>query len=141
LEKLFPREIERETIKETKQEIENLFSQAYGKFKNGLKIHDDLEKVYIEEMDFQKADFIAEEFIENLLKGRKKSDRKPIVYERLFGTNTADGVANVVEQLIDPIKNRVFIKGRAGTGKSYFMRKVLEACLEHGLDVEMYRCS
>src|SRR5699024_6248712 len=29
----------------------------------------------------------------------------------------------------------------AGTGKSVFMKKVAEACMNHGLDIELYHCS
>src|SRR5699024_10295736 len=46
-----------------------------------------------------------------------------------------------VEKLIMPIKKRVYIKGRAGTGKSVFMKKVLEKSKQYGLDIELYRCS
>lgn len=118
-----------------------LYDEAYTHFKKGLTIHDDLEKVYINEMDFTKADKEAENFIATMFKDVKKKKRKSIIYERLFGTNTPDGVLNHVENLIDPIKHRVFIKGRAGTGKSVFMRRVLETCKKYGFDVELYRCS
>ena len=63
------------------------------------------------------------------------------MYRRLFGTNTGDGVVNLVEKLIEPIKNRVYIKGRAGTGKSVFMKKVLTKCKEYGINTEVYHCS
>lgn len=119
----------------------HLYKEAYEYFKTGLKIHDDLEEIYIEEMDFAKADEVADKFIIELLKNVETKERKITIYERLFGTNTPDGVVNHVEHLIEPVKNRIFIKGRAGTGKSVFMKRVLEACKQYGLDVELYRCS
>lgn len=118
-----------------------LFKEAYECFKQGLIIHDDLEKVYINEMDFSKADKVAEAFISRLFKDVEPQKNTSIVYERLFGTNTPDGVTNHVKTLIEPIKHRVYIKGRAGTGKSVFMRNVLRACKRYGFDVELYRCS
>lgn len=124
-----------------KQEVSRLLERAYPYFKAGLEIHDQLEEVFINEMDFEKADKIAEKFIESLFKSVAPQRRQSIVYERLFGTNTPDGFVNHLEGLIEPIGKRFFIKGRAGTGKSFFMNKVLKECKLRGLDVELYRCS
>src|SRR5699024_12170702 len=66
---------------------------------------------------------------------------QPIVYERLFGTNTPDGKVNHVSALIAPFRNVYYVKGRAGTGKSVFMKKILNACKSYGYDIETYRCS
>lgn len=114
---------------------------AYNYFKEALHIHDRLEKIYIDRMDFNKANKVADHFIQSLFENVKKRDEKGYKYERLFGTNTTDGAINVVEHLIKNIKNRVYIKGRAGTGKSVFMRKVLDECQKYKLDVEVYYCS
>src|SRR5699024_11816101 len=43
--------------------------------------------------------------------------------------------------LIAPFRNVYYVKGRAGTGKSVFMKKILNACKSYGYDIEMYRCS
>ncbi|MEI3607483.1 hypothetical protein SPD48_17525 [Pseudogracilibacillus sp. SE30717A] len=141
LENYQPSGINKDLLKEFESKIVSLQNEAYTHFKRGLIIHDDLEKIYINEMDFNKADQEAEQFIHLLFNGIKKKQKDSIIYERLFGTNTSDGVVNLVEHLIDPIENRVFIKGRAGTGKSFFMKKILESSIEHGFDIELYHCS
>jgi len=141
LEKFHSRRIEDNELKVATKKMQELYEAAYECFEKGLTIHDDLEKVYIDEMDFNKADQVAEAWINKLFQKVEKKNRQAVIYERLFGTNTSDGVVNLVEHLITPIKNRVFIKGRAGTGKSVFMKKVLDECKKHGLDVEVYRCS
>lgn len=121
---------------------ENLsVESAYDNFSTGLNIHDKLEKLYIDQMDFVRADQLAEDLIEKLLGSQPKLERKGHVYHRLFGTNTSDGVVNVVPSLLEDISNCYFIKGRAGTGKSTFMKKIANACTEHGLDIELYHCS
>lgn len=114
---------------------------AYDNFKTGLAIHDDLEKIYIEQMDFNKADEVAGDFIQNLLQNVPEQNRKSNTYRRLFGTNTSDGAVNIVSSLIEPLKNRYYLKGRAGTGKSHLMKKVMQACQKHGFDIELYHCS
>lgn len=126
-----------------KSEKKRLEEKAYAHFKAALMIHDQLEEVYINEMNFEKADKIAEDFIKSLFQNKEvlKNERNSIVYERLFGTNTPDGFINHLVPLIEPIGKRIFIKGRAGTGKSFFMKKVLKECMDYGLHVELYRCS
>ncbi|MBS3681711.1 hypothetical protein KGF86_16065 [Ornithinibacillus massiliensis] len=121
--------------------IDTFIQNAYRDFEAGLKIHDDLEEVYIKEMDFAKANQLATEFIASLLKGVSKQEKESKVYHRLFGTNTKDGVVNVVPELLRPLSKKNYIKGRAGTGKSTFMKKIMSACLAHGFDVELYHCS
>lgn len=110
-------------------------------FAKGLQIHDELENVYIQEMDFAKADEAAGDLIEKLLKDVPYKNREPHTYLRFFGTNTMDGIVNEVPHLISELERVYHIKGRAGTGKSTFMKKIANACLAHGLDIEQYHCS
>lgn len=131
-----------EQEKEKQQEhIQQSMQVAYENFATGLSIHDKLENVYVEQMDFDRADELADTFIQELVGATPEQKKKGKLYERLFGTNTPDGAVNVVPEIIEPITNVTFIKGRAGTGKSTFMKKVVAACVNRGMDVEQYRCS
>lgn len=143
LESFFPVSDQVKIVKALSQ-ITQLYESAYTYLRSGLQIHEKLEEVFINEMDFEAADQLAEQWIHRLFKTKTTRDNKGHkghLYERLFGTNTSDGIINVIEQLIDPIENRIFIKGRAGSGKSFFMRKIKEVCLAFNYDVEVYRCS
>lgn len=114
---------------------------AYEHFAEGLRIHDELEQVFIQEMDFKKANQAAEGLIEKLLANTPREDRQAHTFHRFFGTNTMDGIVNEVPQLTERLDRVYHVKGRAGTGKSTFMKKIANACLTHGLDVELYHCS
>lgn len=135
---------------DSKSEISNDFKEkhqksteaAYHSFKKGLKIHDELEKIYINEMDFNRADELAENLIHELLAQKAaKPENNPHEYKRMFGTNTPQGAVNIVPELIDSISTVYYLKGRAGTGKSTFMKKIAAACKVHGFDLEKYYCS
>src|SRR5690625_4700293 len=52
------------------RQTKQLYDLAYKHFARALAIHDDLEKIYIQEMDFAKADQITASFIDELLKHR-----------------------------------------------------------------------
>ena len=123
------------------QQVQQHMKLAYDDFQTGLKTHDDLETIYIKEMDFQKADKLADNFIENMLRNAAKKPGNGHIYYRLFGTNTADGVVNEVPNITKQVSKAFYIKGRAGTGKSTFMKKIAEACIQHGFDIEQYHCS
>lgn len=120
---------------------QDIQAKAYKHFAKGLAIHEQLEAIYINEMDFTKADLIIENLLTEIFAQVNQKENNSIIYERLFGTNTPDGIVNTVPQLIKPIHHKIFILGRAGTGKSYLMNKVLEKCIELGIDAELYRCS
>lgn len=115
--------------------------EAYRHFRKGLALHEQLEKVYIQAMDFKKADQIIERLLDELLKTVSPRKTTYEQLERLFGTNTPYGIVNTVPELIAPFTKKIFITGRAGTGKSHIMQKVMERCEELSLKVEVYRCS
>lgn len=128
-------------VRNQKLLIEEHTRDASHSFKQALDTHDALEKIYINEMDFVKADQIAMDVITDLLRAAPPKNQGATVYRRFFGTTTASGPKNILAEIIKEISNRVYIKGRAGTGKSFFMKKVADACEKNGLTVERYHCS
>lgn len=127
-----------ERVNEEKMQVQN---EAYDYFKQALSIHDQLEQIYIDEMNFSIADKLAEDLLSEMFTGVPRKNKQAHVFKRLFGTNTIKGATNEVEQIIEPIKHRVFVKGRAGTGKSVLLKKVLNESVQQGYDVELYHCS
>ena len=109
-------------------------------FKSAGKIHDQIEKIYISNTDFNKLDKINENLIEELFKD-KRLYKKAKVIDRFFGAMTANKSVNYIENITENLNKRYFIKGRAGTGKSTFMKKIAKAAIERGYDVEKYHCS
>ncbi|AZR72290.1 hypothetical protein BBF96_02095 [Anoxybacter fermentans] len=58
------------------------------------------------------------------------------------GGNTSKGFYSFYDYIIPPDTTRIFIiKGGPGVGKSTFMRKIGEAMLERGYDIEFHHCS
>src|SRR5699024_9714762 len=102
---------------------------------------EDVKAIIIKEMKFEQANKISDNFIEKLMQNVSKQNRTPHIYHRLFGTNTDQGAVNQLPQLIEDIPNRVYIKGRAGTGKSVFLNKIIQSCTNDGFDIEQYHCS
>ena len=127
-----------EFVDKNKHEI---IEKATEYLAESLRYHNELEKIYIEAMDYSVADEMIAEFIKTEINGHPSLNKQGKVYERLFGSNAAYGVVDTVDTLIEPISSRYFIKGETGTGKSYFLKEVKEVVLNKGYDVEVYRCS
>lgn len=121
-------------------DIKENFNNAYTYFAKALKIHNDWEKIYISNTDFQKIDKLKDSLI-NLILADKALDKKGIRKDRFLGASTSEGPVDYIEELTFDNEKRYFIKGRPGTGKSTFMKGIAEKALEKGFDVDIYHCA
>ncbi|MFZ4453678.1 PRK06851 family protein [Salibacterium aidingense] len=127
-------------IQRYQKKIKKSFQSAHQSFQTGLRIHDDLEDIYIRHLDSDKADQAAEDVGKHLFSNEEPKEKTPLTKHRFFGASTPKGVVDYIPNIIDDLEKRYFIKGRAGTGKSTFLKKQAEAAQDLGLDVEIYHC-
>ncbi len=119
--------------------IQQSCEKAYAEFANGLKVHDEWEKVYIQNMDFTKADQLTVEVIQTLL-GSVQQDKPACIRHRFFGGSTPRGAMDYVPNITEELATRYFIKGRPGSGKSTMLKKILDNARARGIDAEVYHC-
>lgn len=120
-------------------EISKCYPNAYNKFADALAIHDEWEKIYISEMDFDKANLLTEATTIKLL-GNIVLHKDSHVVHRFFGGSTPYGPLDHLGDIISNISKRYFIKGRPGSGKSTMMKKILAVATNRGIDAEVYHC-
>ncbi len=120
-------------IKENLEEAGKLYRKARA-------IHDEQEKIYIGNMDFEAADRLTEETIDHLLGGKGTAHTGSGTH-RFFGAATVNGSINYIPEVTQALERRYFIKGRPGTGKSTFLKKLARAAMARGFDTEIYHCS
>jgi hypothetical protein len=113
--------------------------KAYEEFAKGLRVHDEWERIYIQNMNFERANQLSEEVIAMLLPA-KSIGKSSIIKHRFFGGSTPYGPKDYVENITDKLTTRYFIKGRPGSGKSTMLKKLLESAKTQGIDVEVYHC-
>jgi hypothetical protein len=130
----------KDDIVELQSQISTSFKSAYDCFADGLHLHDYLEEIYINEMDFDKANQVTDELIQKILLDKTSFYGNGIVRHRFFGASTPEGVVDFIPSITEELTKRYFIKGRAGTGKSTLLKKVATNAEESGFDVEMYHC-
>ncbi|SDK36500.1 PRK06851 family protein [Natronincola ferrireducens] len=101
-------------------------------------IHDDVEWIYSQAMDFLKVNQLTNQIIGRFL--RNHPDLNKLPNERhLFGSAyTHKGHIDYVETYISEVKNIYYIKGAPGTGKSTLLKKITKGATEKGYDIEVY---
>lgn len=133
--------------KEETDEIKELLKKAgivkesfYDAYYSAKKIHDEWEKIYIKNMKFERFNAYQDGVIIKMFP--KKNDNKGTYkHHRFFGASTPDGSVNYIDNLTENLKRRYFIKGRPGTGKSTFLKRVVKKADEMGYSTEIYYCS
>ena len=113
---------------------------AYDTFAEALSIHDEWEAIFIDNMDFDKANDLTDELIGLLFENRFLKHGTSKVYHRYLGAATPKGAIDFVPNLTADIHNRYFVKGRPGSGKSTMLKKIAEQAEERGYTVEIYHC-
>jgi len=127
-------------IKLTNDITEN-FMHAYEQFAEAKLIHDEWEEIYLEVMDFNKANKVTEDLINNIFVGEIQREDKPDVRRRFFGAATPKGAVNFIENITEDVQKRFIIKGRPGSGKSTMMKKIGKRAESLGLSVEYFPCA
>ena len=114
--------------------------KAYGHLKEAIIVHDEWEKVYIENTDFNILDNIAEEVCMSVVP-TTHLNKTSIIKDRFFGATTINGAFDYCGEIINKINNRYFIKGRPGSGKSTMLKKIIECAKNTGTDIDVYHCA
>jgi Cdc6-like AAA superfamily ATPase len=115
------------------------YKKLYEHYHNAKLIHDRWEVEYLKGMDFEMANEITNNLIEEVIKG--KLDKVAKETHRFSGAPTPQGNVSYYGVLTQDIKNLYIVKGRPGSGKSTMSKKVAKAALEAGYDVEYYHCA
>lgn len=133
-------------IKEHQNKLEQLasaeqaaYDKAYALLAKALQIHDDWERYYYRSMDYDKANQVTEELKQSILHGVAKT-KTSVIRHQFLGAATPIGAVDFVPNLTEGLRQRIFIKGRPGSGKSTMLRKLSAAAVEHGIDVDMFHC-
>ncbi len=129
--------LENEKIRMMYRELDS----ALACFEQARHIHDEWESIYISAMNFPAVDALAEDTIRMLLDGKQGAKECGVLSDRYFGAACIDGSVDYIPEITQDLPRRFFVKGRPGTGKSTFLKKIGAAACAHGFDAEMYHCA
>lgn len=126
-------------IAELSTEMSAAFSEAYEFFAEALRVHDEWEKFYIDNMDFNQANAFTEEIIAMLF-ADKQVNKTADIRHRYLGAATPKGAVDFIPNLTAGLEKRYLIKGRPGSGKSTMLKKIAAESERRGFDTEVYHC-
>lgn len=126
-------------IERLQEEMEAAYEEAFATFLKTLHIHDEWEKIFIDNLDRQVMNSLAEEWAEQYLQPVSTGKKSRIV-RRFLGAATWRGAVDFVPNLTDRSQTRVFVKGRPGSGKSTLFKKLAASAEQKGIDMEIYHC-
>ena len=129
----------KEEIRHIKENISVCYGNAHKRLSDALAVHDEWEKYYISNMDFNKSGQLYDE-ITKLLIGHSRFDKVSVIRHRFLGASTYNGPLDYIENLTSGLSKRYFLKGRPGTGKSTLLKKLVSECKERGINAEVYHC-
>ncbi len=130
-----------ELIYKYKKQYLLCYNKAYKKLTEAKTIHDEWENVYISCFNKRKANEYTRQFISNnIFRNNNSKPNDGYCRHRFLGCASHNGSVDFVNNITENISKRYFIKGRPGTGKSTFMRKINEAAVSSGFDTEVYHC-
>jgi energy-coupling factor transporter ATP-binding protein EcfA2 len=132
-------EIDQTTINLLNNQLQDAYTRATNTFAAALIVHDDLERIYIDRMDFAKGNQIAQELIDSFFGDRVQS-KQAAVRHLFFGAATPIGAVDHIQNLTADMKRRIFIKGRPGSGKSTMLKSLASASESRGFDVQVFHC-
>lgn len=125
-----------EGVQQTKEHL----VQAHHFFREAKRVHDEWESYYIANTSYGTLNQFTQKMISELL-GSHTQNRKGRRVHRFFGAATEDGAVDYVQNLTAEIDKQYFIKGRPGTGKSTFLKKVADRAVNNGFTAEVYHCA
>jgi len=132
---------EKSKIKNIETNMNQFYKKMYMHLRAALLIHDEWERIYIDRMDFVRANVYRDQLADEILNTQIKPSRSEgIVMRRFFAASVPTGIYDFIPTLTQGMK-RYFVKGRAGTGKSTLMREVQKRAVTMGYDVDIYHCS
>ena len=123
-----------------RQKYKWAYDNLYKSYNDAKLIHDEWEKIYVSNMDFERLNSYTDGIISQLIQ-RKQGSLEGQRRTGFFGASTMDGSVNYIEGLTDGLGSRYYIKGRPGTGKSTFLKKLAAFAEKNGYDTEVYYCS
>lgn len=123
--------------------METIKSRMYSHLNDAKLIHDDWEKIYISNIDFDEINKATDDLIDNIFacESSRLVEKNPCNADRFFGTLLSRGNINFIDKLTCDLDKRIFIKGRPGTGKSTLLKKIISKAHQNGYNTETYYCS
>lgn len=130
----------KDEIRMLSKQVQEKYSQAVAHLAAAKRIHLEKEEIYVRHMNFEKANQLTDRLITDIFANQVSKQSSRNVRYLFLGAATPEGVVNYIDNLTELMEKRVIIKGRAGSGKSTILTKIVKEAQGKGYDLEIYQC-
>ncbi len=128
-------------VMELNTEVGRSFRRAYQYVKAAKVIHDDLETIYGEGLDYGVGNQEAANLIKTIFADKPIAEKVGKLRKLFASAITPEGFQNFLPSIFENISNIYLVTGVAGSGKSTLINKLASAAIERGFDCEGYYCA
>jgi cytidylate kinase len=123
------------------REVGRLFARPYRYLKAAKVVHEDLEAVYSEAVDWGGVNQLVADLIDAIFEKRPISPNPGKIRRLFISAITPDGFRNFLPGLVEDAPTIYAIEGPPGTGKATLLAKIAGAATELGIDGEAFCCA
>ncbi len=133
----------RQEILESNREVGRLFRRAYGYLASAKIFLDQVESYYQDTgaLDVGALDKLCLDLTHEIFEGRERQTDKPGARHLFITAITPDGPVSHLDTVADRLSRRYIISGDDGTGKTTLVRRLMDAAMMRGFNVEAYHCA
>ncbi|MHB9145885.1 MAG: PRK06851 family protein [Symbiobacteriia bacterium] len=129
----------RDEILASNREVGRLFARAYDNLRAAKAYYDELQSYYRQALGVHWLNTKTEELLVEIF-GPKRLN-KPGSERHLFASAiTPEGPRHHLDTLVGPMAHRYIWTGEPGTGKSTMIKKLADAAVQKGYQVELFHC-
>lgn len=138
--------IDRNNIKGYKSEIikakannKKAYRKAYNYFKAAKSIYSEIEESNKEYVDFKAINEFSLGFLDEIFSREAREVKRDFKVRNLFSSAyTPNGYIDNLKTILVDVGTRYYLKGEIGTGKSTFLKRVIDAATLRGYHLEVY---
>lgn len=130
----------KDEIAKAKTNNKKAYRRVFNYFKAARLVYDEIEEAHKEYVDFNKVNNMSKEYLDEIfsreiVEGRNYKFKTRYMFSNAY---TPQGYFDYTETIIDGVKHRYYLDGEIGTGKSTFLKRVVERANMENFHIEIY---
>lgn len=126
-------------IVEAKANNKKAYRRAFNYFKAAKTIYEEIEETNKEFVDLKGINTLSKVNIDKIFKKEPIEINRDIKVRKMFSSAyTPNGYVDNTKFILTDVNNRYYIKGEIGTGKSDFLKRIVDECTLRDYHIEIY---
>ncbi len=133
----------KQAILNSNREVGRLFRRAYNYLASAKIFLDVVESYYKDTaaLDVGALDKLCLELTHEIFEGKTRQTDKPNARHLFITAITPEGSVSHLDTVVEHLSKRYIVSGDDGTGKTTLVRRLMDAAMMRGFNVEAYHCA